>query len=251
MGGLLGLARGIDRINTIIGRTVGWAILVAVLVSAGNAIVRKVMNTSSNAWLELQWYLFGVAFLGAAAYTLLENEHIRIDIVYGRWSRRTQHWIDLIGHLLFLMPFTTLMIWMLWPWVRKSYRIGEISMNAGGLILWPAKALILAAFILLPLAQVVILAFTATMDHGAVVEGTVGLMNFANLWDRPELRESILNSAIYVTLNVALCIAVGLPAASLRATAQARGRSSSSSTHRLTSPMRSASSPLTLSPVIR
>ena len=149
MGGLLGLARGIDRINTIIGRTVGWAILVAVLVSAGNAIVRKVMNTSSNAWLELQWYLFGVAFLGAAAYTLLENEHIRIDIVYGRWSRRTQHWIDLIGHLLFLMPFTTLMIWMLWPWVRKSYRIGEISMNAGGLILWPAKALILAAFILL------------------------------------------------------------------------------------------------------
>lgn len=149
MGGLLGLARGIDRINTLIGRTVGWAILVAVLVSAANAIVRKVFNTSSNAWLELQWYLYGVAFLGAAAYTLLENEHIRIDILYGRWSRRTQHWIDLIGHLLFLMPFTILMVWLLVPWAIRSYRSGEVSMNAGGLILWPAKSLIAIAFVML------------------------------------------------------------------------------------------------------
>lgn len=149
MGGLLGLARGIDRINTVIGRTVGWAILVAVLVSAANAIVRKVFNTSSNAWLELQWYLYGAAFLGAAAYTLLENEHIRIDIVYGRWRRSTQHWIDLIGHLLFLMPFTIMMIWLLYPWAMRSFRNGEVSNNAGGLPLWPAKMMLLIAFVLL------------------------------------------------------------------------------------------------------
>ena len=154
MGGLLRLARGIDRVNTVIGRGVGWAILVAVLVSATNATVRKVFNTSSNAWLELQWYLFGVAFLGAAAYTLLENEHIRIDIVYGRWSRRTQHWIDLIGHVLFLMPFVLLMIWLLTPWVLRSYRSGEVSMNAGGLVLWPAKSLLLIGFTLLALQGV-------------------------------------------------------------------------------------------------
>ena len=149
MGALLGLSRGIDRVNTFIGRNVSWLILVAVLVSAANAIIRKVFNTSSNAWLELQWYLYGAAFLGAAAYTLKENEHIRIDIIYGMWSRRTQHWIDLIGHLFFLMPFVTLMIYFLYPWVMRSYRIGEVSTNSGGLILWPAKAMLLIAFVML------------------------------------------------------------------------------------------------------
>ena len=149
MGALLGLSRGIDRVNTIIGRNVSWLILVAVLVSAANAIIRKVFNTSSNSWLELQWYLYGAAFLGAAAYTLKENEHIRIDIIYGMWSRRTQHWIDLIGNVFFLMPFVTLMIYFLYPWVMRSYRSGEVSTNAGGLILWPAKAMLLVAFIML------------------------------------------------------------------------------------------------------
>ena len=149
MGALLGLSRGIDRVNTIIGRNVSWLILVAVLVSAANAIIRKVFNTSSNSWLELQWYLYGAAFLGAAAYTLKENEHIRIDIIYGMWSRRTQHWIDLIGNVFFLMPFVTLMIYFLYPWVMRSYRSGEVSTNAGGQILWPAKAMPLVAFIML------------------------------------------------------------------------------------------------------
>ncbi len=149
MDALLGLSRGIDRVNTFIGRNVSWLILVAVLVSAANAIIRKVFNTSSNSWLELQWYLYGAAFLGAAAYTLKENEHIRIDIIYGMWSRRTQHWIDLIGHLFFLMPFVTLMIYFLYPWVMRSYRIGEVSTNSGGLILWPAKAMLLIAFVML------------------------------------------------------------------------------------------------------
>ena len=149
MSGLLALSRGIDRVNTSIGRAVSWLILLAVLVSAGNAIVRKVFNTSSNMWLELQWYLYGAAFLGAAAYTLLENEHIRIDLVYGMWPRKVQHWIDLIGSLLFLMPFVILMIYYLYPWTVRSFERGEISSSAGGLTLWPAKATLLVGFVLL------------------------------------------------------------------------------------------------------
>lgn len=152
MRGLLVLARAIDRINGFVGRSVSWLILVAVLVSAGNAIIRKALNTSSNAWLELQWYLYGAAFLGAAAWTLLENEHIRIDILYTRWSRRTQLWIDLLGHLLFLVPFLLVSLWFMLPWVQASIRSGERSMNWGGLVLWPAKLMLLAGFSLL-LAQ--------------------------------------------------------------------------------------------------
>lgn len=151
MGALLALSRLIDRVNEWIGRAVAWLILVAIVISAANAIIRKTMNTSSNAWLELQWYLFGAAFLLAAAYTLKQNEHIRIDIVYGGFSRRTQHWIDLFGHLFFLMPFVLLMIWYFVPYVALSFNRGEVSSNAGGLILWPAKALLLAGFVLLAL----------------------------------------------------------------------------------------------------
>ncbi|MCB2117592.1 MAG: TRAP transporter small permease subunit [Rhodobacteraceae bacterium] len=146
MQGLLALSRAIDRINDVIGRSVGWVILIAIFVSATNAVVRKVFSISSNAWLELQWYLYGAAFMMAAAYTLKQNEHIRIDIVYGIWSRRTQHWIDLIGHVLFLMPFVTLMVWMFVPYVAQSWRIGEVSTNAGGLTVWPAKAILLVGF---------------------------------------------------------------------------------------------------------
>ncbi|RJL11246.1 TRAP transporter small permease subunit [Paracoccus siganidrum] len=149
MGGLLALSSGIDRINSFIGRSVAWLILVAVFVSAINAIVRKIFSISSNAWLELQWYLYGAAFMLAAAYTLLENEHVRIDIIYGSKSRRTQHWIDLLGTVLFLLPFTGLMIWLIYPSLMSSWRTGEISSNAGGLIVWPAKAALLAGFILL------------------------------------------------------------------------------------------------------
>jgi TRAP-type mannitol/chloroaromatic compound transport system permease small subunit len=151
MAGLLALSRSIDRLNEFIGKWVSWLILLAVLVSAGNAIIRKAFNMSSNAWLELQWYLFGAAFLLATAYTLRQNEHIRIDIVYGMFSRRTQHWIDLLGHVFFLMPFVVLMIFYLVPYVSLSYRTGEISSSAGGLILWPAKSLLLIGFCLLGL----------------------------------------------------------------------------------------------------
>lgn len=149
MRALLALAAGIDRITEAVGRATAWLILVAVLVSAANAVVRKVFSVSSNAWLELQWYLFGAAFLLAAAYTLKQNEHIRIDIVYGLFSRRVQHWIDLFGHVVFLMPFALLMVWYLGPYVAHSFRSGEVSTNSGGLVIWPAKGLLLAGFVLL------------------------------------------------------------------------------------------------------
>ncbi|MEO5759774.1 MAG: TRAP transporter small permease subunit [Mesorhizobium sp.] len=151
MEGPLALSRGIDRLNEFIGKWVSWLILLAILVSAANAIIRKVFDTSSNAWLELQWYLFGAAFMLAAAYTLKQNEHIRIDIVYGLFSRRVQHWIDLFGHIFFLMPFVTLMVFYFVPYVSLSFHSGEMSTNAGGLIVWPAKAILLVGFSLLAL----------------------------------------------------------------------------------------------------
>jgi TRAP-type mannitol/chloroaromatic compound transport system permease small subunit len=138
-------------VNEFIGKWISWAILASILISAVNAVIRKAFNMSSNAWLEAQWYLFGAAFMLAAAYTLKQNEHIRIDIVYGMWSRRTQHWIDLIGHLFFLMPFTLLMVYYFVPYTLRSIRNGEVSTNAGGLIVWPAKAILLVGFTFLAL----------------------------------------------------------------------------------------------------
>lgn len=151
MAGLLALSRAIDRLNEFIGKWVGWLILASILISAINAVIRKAFNMSSNSWLELQWYLFGAAFLLAAAYTLKQNEHIRIDIIYGLWSRRVQHWIDLFGHVFFLMPFVLLMIYYFVPYFLLSFRTQEISTNAGGLIIWPAKFLLLLGFFLLGL----------------------------------------------------------------------------------------------------
>lgn len=154
MKGLLSLSALIDRVTEIIGKAMGAAILLAVLVSAGNAVVRKVFSNSSNAWLELQWYLFGAAFMLAAAYTLKQNEHIRVDIFYASRSRRTQHWIDLFGHVVFLMPFVVLMVWMLVPYALRAFQNGEVSTNAGGLIIWPARMLLAAGFVLLALQGV-------------------------------------------------------------------------------------------------
>jgi len=149
MAALLALARAIDRMNEFIGKWVGWLIMASILISAGNAVIRKAFNSSSNAWLELQWYLFGAAFLLAAAYTLKQGEHIRIDVVYGSFSRRKQHWIDLFGHVFFLMPFVLLMISYFVPYFLLSFRTGEVSTNAGGLIIWPAKLFLLVGFVLL------------------------------------------------------------------------------------------------------
>jgi len=149
MGALLGISRAIDRLNTVIGKTVSWLIVVAVIVSAGNAVVRKVFNSSSNAWLELQWYLFGAVFLLCAGWTLLANEHIRIDVVNSLFPRRVRNWIDVVGHALFLMPFCILILIDSWPFFLRSYLQKEQSMNAGGLIVWPAKLLVVLGFALL------------------------------------------------------------------------------------------------------
>ncbi|WP_375263127.1 TRAP transporter small permease subunit [Palleronia sp.] len=147
MRALLSLARAIDRVNGWIGRVVAWLILAAVLVSAGNAVIRKSFNMSSNAWLELQWYLFGAVFLLCAAWTLRENEHVRVDVLSASLSTRGRAIIDLALHVLFLLPFAGLMIWLSWPFFMSSFLSGEQSSNAGGLILWPAKLWVLLGFI--------------------------------------------------------------------------------------------------------
>jgi TRAP-type mannitol/chloroaromatic compound transport system permease small subunit len=166
MRAFLAVARAIDRTTEAIGKLVMWAILAAIVVSAGNAIVRKAFNMSSNTWLELQWYLFGAAFMLASAYTLQQNEHIRIDIFYGTRSRRTQHWIDLFGHVFFLLPFVVMMTYMMVPYALDAFRSGQISTNAGGLIIWPARAMLAAGFVLL-LAQ----AFAEIIKKIAVMRG--------------------------------------------------------------------------------
>ena len=165
----LALSRAIDWINESIGKAVGWLILISIFVSAGNATIRKIAPAySSNAWLELQWYLYGAAFMMAAAYTLKQNEHIRIDILYGMWSRKAQHRIDLFGHVFFLLPFVTLMVWLLIPYVTRSFKSGENSSNSGGLILWPAKALLLIGF-----AQLVAQALSEIVKKIAVMRGLI------------------------------------------------------------------------------
>lgn len=165
---LLALSRGIDRVTDWIGRSVIWLIFASILISASNAIVRKLFDMSSNAWLEAQWYLFGAAFMLAAAYTLKENEHIRIDVIYGGLSRKTQHRIDLFGHLFFLLPFAAIMTWMLVPYAYAAWVSGQGSSNAGGLIIWPARAVLAAGFALL-LAQAV----SETIKKIAVMRGLI------------------------------------------------------------------------------
>ena len=151
---LIGMSSVIDAVTAFFGRAVAWLVLAAVLVSAGNAVIRKAFDMSSNAWLELQWYLFGAVFMIAAAYTLQRNEHIRIDVVSGNLSKRTRDWIDLFGHVFFLMPFVLLMLYLLVPYVSRSVRNQEMSGSASGLIIWPAKAILLAGFALLFLQAV-------------------------------------------------------------------------------------------------
>ena len=146
---LLALSRAIDAVNSRLGRWLSWLVLVVVLVSATNATVRKVFDTSSNAWLELQWILFGVIFLLCSPWTLLSNEHIRIDIVNSMFPKKMRDIIDVVGHTLFLLPLTIVMIVTSWPFFTRSYAINEQSLNAGGLPQWPAKSLIVIGFTLL------------------------------------------------------------------------------------------------------
>src|SRR4051812_10452336 len=146
---LLKMSRGIDAFTKWTGKRLAWLILVAVVVSAVNAIVRKVFDTSSNSWLELQWVLFSIVFLLCSAWTLLDNEHIRIDIVNNMLPKQLRNSIDIVGHLFFLVPLCVIMIITGVPFFRRSVEINEQSGNAGGLPQWPAKSLIMIGFAML------------------------------------------------------------------------------------------------------
>jgi TRAP-type mannitol/chloroaromatic compound transport system permease small subunit len=150
----LKLSNWIDALNEWVGRWVSWLILGAVLISALNAIVRKAFNTSSNAFLEIQWYLFAGVFLLAAGYTLLRQEHVRIDVILGRFTKRTQIMVESVCIVVFLFPFCIAVIDLVWPLVVKAYLTGEMSSNAGGLIRWPVFALVPVGFSLLMLQGV-------------------------------------------------------------------------------------------------
>jgi TRAP-type mannitol/chloroaromatic compound transport system permease small subunit len=151
MQALLRLSRAIDWLNEKVGRIVLWLVLAAVLISAANAVVRKVFNYSSNAYLEVQWYLFSAVFLLCAGYVLKRNEHVRIDVISGRLSRRGQIWIDVIGLTLFLLPAALLIVWLSWPLFYRAFETGEMSQNVGGLIRWPVFLLLPVGFALLAL----------------------------------------------------------------------------------------------------
>lgn len=151
MQALLRLSGAIDWMSEKIGRTVLWLVLVAVLISAGNAVIRKLFDMSSNAWLEVQWYLFSAVFLLCAGYVLKRNEHVRIDVLSSRLSQRGRIWIDIIGFALFLLPATLLIVWLSWPLFFRAYESGEMSQNAGGLIRWPVFLLLPVGFALLSL----------------------------------------------------------------------------------------------------
>ncbi|HMH73275.1 MAG TPA: TRAP transporter small permease subunit [Bradyrhizobium sp.] len=149
MQSLLNVSRGIDAFTRWVGKRLAWLILVAVVVSALNAIVRKSFDTSSNSWLELQWVLFSIVFLLCSSWTLLDNEHIRIDIVNNMLPKQVRDSIDVIGHAFFLIPLTFVMIITGGPFFMRSVEINEQSGNAGGLPQWPAKSLIIIGFTML------------------------------------------------------------------------------------------------------
>jgi len=151
---LLAISSMIDRLNRTVGRTVAWLTLVVVLVSAINAIVRKTFNVSSNAWLELQWYLFGAIFLLSSGYTFLRNEHVRVDVISQNFSRRVQIYIEIFGVVFFLLPAFGLVFWLSIPYFYRSLVMWELSSNTGGLIRWPVKILIPLGFGLLLLSGI-------------------------------------------------------------------------------------------------
>ena len=151
MRALLRVSGAIDSINERFGRIADWCVLLACLISAGNALIRYGFSFSSNAWLEIQWYLFAAMFMLGAPYTLRRNEHVRVDVIYGNLSLRLKLWVDLLCGILFLMPPVLIIGWMSWPLFYDSWQSGEVSSNAGGLIRWPVKLLLPLGFGLLAL----------------------------------------------------------------------------------------------------
>lgn len=150
----LALSRAIDAMNARIGFLAEWLVLLSCLISAGNAFSRYAFGISSNAWLEIQWYMFAAVVMLGASYTLKKNEHVRVDIVYANVSTRRQIGIDIFGFILFMLPATVIMTYLCWPIFYNSWQLGEVSSNAGGLIRWPVKIMLPVGFFLLSLQGV-------------------------------------------------------------------------------------------------
>jgi TRAP-type mannitol/chloroaromatic compound transport system permease small subunit len=165
---LLRLSRAVDAATERLGHVIYWLILIVVLISAGNATVRKIFNQSSNAFLEIQWYIFSAIFLFLAGYTLMHNEHVRIDIVTGRLSARARAWIDIFGTIFFLLPMAVLIMSLSWPIFIDTWQHHEVSTNAGGLIIWPARLLVPVGFFLL-----IVQAFSELIKRFAFLQGLI------------------------------------------------------------------------------
>ena len=166
MAALLKLSRAIDFVNDRFGEVANWLVLFACLISAGNATSRYLFSASSNAWLEVQWYMFAGMVLLGGPYTLKLNEHVRVDLLYSSVSERVRIWIDIIGGLTFLLPICIILVYFTWPWFVDSWRIHEMSSNAGGLIRWPVKLVLPVGFSLMALQGVSeIIKRIAALEH--------------------------------------------------------------------------------------
>jgi TRAP-type mannitol/chloroaromatic compound transport system permease small subunit len=170
MRALLGFSAIVDAINEKIGVVCNWLVLIACVVSAGNAMVRYAYDTSSNAWLEIQWYMFAVMVMFGASYTLKRNEHVRVDLFYMTLSRRGQLWIDILGTLIFLLPTCAILAWLSWPFFVQSFNVYEHSSNAGGLIRWPIKLVLPIGFLLVALQGISELIKRVAFLNGIPVE---------------------------------------------------------------------------------
>ncbi len=177
MHALITLSRAIDFVNERLGRAANWMILIACVISAANAMIRYAYDISSNAWLEVQWYLFaGVVMLGAS-YTLQRNEHVRVDILYTHLPERGKEWLDILGTLFFLIPSCLTVAWLSWPFFYESWQIQEMSTNAGGLLRWPVKILIPLGLVLLALQGL-----SEMIKRGAALHGDV---RYVTHYERP------------------------------------------------------------------
>ena len=174
---LLAASRLIDSVSRIMGELSEYMILFCCLISAGNAIVRYTFNYSSNGWLEIQWYLFAFVVMLGASHALRNNEHVRVDLIYGAVSEKAKIWIDIVGLILFLIPVCVFLTWLCWPFFALSYRQGEISGNAGGLIRWPVKLILVAGFALLSLQGV--------SELIKRIEALLGLIRFDTSYEKP------------------------------------------------------------------
>jgi TRAP-type mannitol/chloroaromatic compound transport system permease small subunit len=171
VGGLLKLSRAIDSMNEKFGVIANWLVLLSCLISAGNAVSRYVFSESSNGWLEVQWYMFAGMVLLGGPFTLCKNEHVRVDLIYGSVSERTRIWIDILGGFLFLLPICLILTYFTWPWFVESWRIGEVSSNAGGLIRWPVKLILPVGFAMMALQGISeIIKRIAALEHVIDVE---------------------------------------------------------------------------------